>query len=409
MKGISDFTTKLLPPCLLKDYVDTMVECTRAPAALHTFAGLSVVGALFARKIRLLRGAEHPIDTTQNVVLVAPSGEGKGTSMGAAQGWLSQAAPQFRIVGGKATMEGILSRLDPEFARGLVLAPELGAMFGQQKFRASFDQEMTDLLDNSDVYRWNLKGNKDEIDSELRQVAVTFLAGTTKQWMSRCMVGTALEEGFASRVLWVLCVEDPRYKELGAVVPGWGELVERLRSMYAPYSRGAAPIGTVPASFREWMELHQKELPPDPWQRGWWNRKPSMLLQIALIFSIMEGEGRVIRELTEQSVWDAAALLDWNETGMNEILTSLGAGPGSQKIRKVLSKLASFSGGIVESEFNVKVWHLTEGIAGTKDMLRQLKDMGWAEPCPMKTVTASGKIAHKQGWKITKSGQEVLQ
>lgn len=406
--GTKEFGVDLLPPCLLYDYVDALTESTRAPAALHCFSAISAIGGLFGRKLRLLRGGEHPVDTTQSAVLVAPSGEGKGTAMGAASRWLTSTVPSYPIIGGKATMEGILANLDPEYARGLVLAPELGAMFGQQKFRASFDQEMTDALDNQDLYRWTLKSNKDKEEAELRNMSLTFLAGTTKQWMTRCMTGTALEEGFASRVLWVLCVEPPRDRDLPPSVPGWDSLCLRLRQIYDCYRVGKIELAKPPQAFKKWMTDHYDTLPPDPWQRGWWNRKPSMLLQLSLIFSILLYEGRTAPDIPNDAMWAADALLEWNEPGMTEILTSLGGGPGSQKLRKLLSRLAEYKEGVSDSEFNIRVWHITEGMKGTRDMLRQMEEMGWADSSPGKVTLPSGKISSKALWAVTKQGRETL-
>lgn len=378
------------------------------------FSMLSAFGALFARRVRILRGAEHPIDTTQNIILVAPSGEGKGTSINRAAGTLEKAAPGFEIVGGLATMQGILARLQPERARGLIIAEELGALFGKQNYQASLDLQMTDLLDNKDTFRWHTKGTTgDQHEGTFRSVGVTFLAGTTLPWMQRCMPGTALEEGFASRVLWVLCVEPPRFiPHLPRRVPGYKELVGRLRALHLKLGTKEILLSTeedpvVSRWWRTWNEKHEEDLPlGDPWTRGWWNRKPSVLLQLGLVLSIAYCE-KVGAEIKLQPVAlvGAEKILGWAEPGMLRLLSLLGSGEPYGLQRKLLSVLASMNGQGTVRELHRRVAHITGYKQVTENTLKELQSL----------EAITGGVVQNQkgkkcfGWSITEKGYDMLE
>jgi hypothetical protein len=403
----------MLPEGWLKDYVTCHDGYSRAPLALLCFSMLSVFGALFGRRVRVMRGAEHPIDTTQNVVLVAPSGEGKGTSINRAIRTVELAVPHFNIIGGLATMQGILSRLNPEKARGLIIAEELGALFGKQHFRANMDQEMTDLLDNKEVYRWHTAGTqKQDHGGTFNSVGMTFLAGTTLPWMQRCMPGTALEEGFASRVLWVMCVEPPRYvPHLPRMVPGYKEVVERLRKFYQRVPEGTllslevnSPVGEW---WSRWNETHMDALPQgDPWQRGWWNRKPSTLLQMGLVLSLAEIEknGGDL-ELRVTALDGARRILEWAEPGMIRLLGLLGTSEPYGLQRKVLGKLADIGGQATGLEIHRLVAHWSGYRLVTDNTLKELIEVEAIKKAVVKTMNGRRSF----GWKITDKGKILLQ
>ncbi len=384
------------------------------PPELHTFAVLSAFGGLFGRRVRIAMGSEHAIDTTQSVILVSPSGQGKGLAIRAATKAIGLANSGYKIVGGKATMEGILSRLDPLDGRALMVAPELGAMFGKQKFRANFDTEMTDLMDNGDEYLWQTAGNRnDRHEGVLRNVAVTLLSATVMKWLLRCMPGTALAEGFASRMLWVRVVREPKKVPFPRAIKEMPGLIKVLQDWYTKWILRREPwiidLEHDKDSSREylrWYDQHFEEMPQgNPWERGGWNRRRSLYLQVALVLSISEA---VVKDaeprLSVQCMKAADHLVRWCEPGTKRILGELGGSERQELKLKVLSKLSREPGGAAsEARIHKKVAYHTDTKDGTLAILNEMRESGWVIRGP---VDDKGTL--KKGWRVTAEGAEVL-
>ena len=405
----------MLPPGWLLEYVKAHEGYDTVPPALHTFAMMAAFGAMFGRQVRILMGSSHPIDTTQSVVLVAPSGEGKGIAMDRAVMTLKAAAPNFLVTGGKATMEGVLERFDPEDARGLIVAPELGAMFGKQQYRTNFDMEMTDFLDNKNEYQWHTKGTKHEAhEGNYRNVAATLLAGTTATWMRRAMPGTALEEGFASRVFWIRDITAPRWCPTPPpIVPGWAPLANQLQEFYLKIHRQPPTILALndesqPAT-KEWLRWYEKYFAAmpvgDPWQRGWWNRKKTFYLQLGLVLSVSKAAlcgGPIVLDV--ESMQGAQRVLEWAEPGIQKIFEEMGRLSPQHEIRmRMLSAIASGGGEIPDSEVHRKLSYHTGLKENTDKMLWELAEAGLIQ---QKMVSGPEGKRLVRGWGLTSKGKE---
>jgi hypothetical protein len=287
-------------------------------------------------------------------------------------------------------------------------------MFGKQHFRANFDQEMTDFLDNKDTYQWHTKASMEsEHGGEYRNVAATLLAGTTMDWMRRAMPGTALEEGFASRVLWVREVVEPRFLPLlPAGVPNWAPLCRELQAfwlerMKQPVAEFVLYDEKLPEvkEWLEWYKTHFNALPKgDPWRRGWWNRRPSMYLQLALIFSIAETMRGPRLALSVDAMRGAGRVLDWAEPGIQRIFDEMGRTNPLHELRvKVMSKLAQLGGAASETLLHRKVAYHTGSSENTHKTLTELQSAGMVRYI---MLTEDGKT--RAGWTLTDVGREMF-
>ena len=407
----------ILPPGWLLEYVKAHQGYDEVPASLHTFAMLSGFGTLFGRRVRILRGSGHPIDTTQSVVLVAPSGEGKGIAINRCSLMLESAAPNFLITGGKATMVGILKRFDPEEARGLIVAPELGGMFGKQQYNTNFDMEMTDFLDNNNTYRWETGGTALDVNKGIyRNVAAAILAGTTASWIRRAIPGTALEDGFFSRVFWVREVSEPIYNPTPPpVVPGWNPLVNQLHQFYQRIYNGPPIMLDIHdeakpevKAWLDWYNKHYSMMPKgDPWQRGWWKRKPSNFLQLSLILSLSKVAryGGAIG-LDVEAMQGAAKILEWGEPGIQKISEEMGRISPQHEIRtKVLSIIATNGYQMSDSEVHRRVAYHTGLKENTDKVMWELTESGLVNEQRIQNPDTKRYV---KGWVLTDKGKDIF-
>jgi len=318
----------LLPDCWIRDYATLLGQYDSVPPVLHVFAGMAAFGCLFGGWVNIGQGAAHVIDPLEHTILVAPSGSGKGIALSQASRLVSNISPGHGIIGGRLTMEGILSRLPDTNNRALILSEEMGATFGEKSFTKNFEIDFTDLMDNKDVTRWHTKGTKNEKNhGVLYGVKIAALTATTKSWIEDGVLGTALEKGFASRVIWVWCEELAELRKWVAPgVAGLEDLYERGRRLHEflkpkdlvaqalqlPLTNENCPGAR---EYSEWFDTHQSDKPTeDIWDSGWWARKRQHYLQIALILSLscianQKGEIRKV-ELIPDAMVAAGRLLD---------------------------------------------------------------------------------------------------
>lgn len=389
------FETDLLPPGWIRDYVEMHEGYDIVPPVLHAFAALVGFGNIFIRRVRILRGGMHAIDPAQSGVIVSPSGSGKTLAISRIERMVTAVATGHPTTGGKATMEGILSRLDPEFARGLITAPELGSMFGKQTFRTGFELELTDLLDNAREYKWHTKGAMDLPGKGVyNYVALSLLGATTKEDLVERFPGTALEKGFASRVLFIYSEDLPRYMPfLPPTVPGWDASEKKLKDFWHARIKPVSPrepitlalddpncpIGRV---WKAWADEHQLRKPiDDPWRAGWWNRQPVAYLQLALILSLSEAVQRgpdAPIELSMEAMAGANRLLLWAESGIQVVHELMGGMSERRKIKDyLLRKLMGYGGWYAEKAFPKVVSYRVDGGKRVIDILMdELQDEG---------------------------------
>ncbi len=408
------------PDCLIRDYAKVLGQYDSVPPVLHAFAGMAAFGCLFGGWVNIGQGAAHEIDPLEHMVLVAPSAVGKGGALSQAERLVSNISPGHGIIGGRLTMEGILSRLPDTNNRALILSEEMGATFGEKSFTKNFEIDFTDLMDNKDITRWHTKGTKNEKNhGVLYGVKITALTATTKSWIEQGVLGTALEKGFASRVLWVWYEEPAELRKWAApVVVGLESLYERGRRLHEflkPKDLIAKPLRlslideNCPGGreYSEWFDAHQKDRPTeDVWETGWWGRKKQHYLQIGLILSLacianQKSEIRKV-ELIPEAMVAAGRLLDWAQWGVDKVHTMMKISPDAKMAEWLLSKLHLRFGGMAPvSKFHQAVQGQTGRAKKTSEIMGEMVAFGYVKKGHVDSIGWC--------WVLTDQGKKFLE
>lgn len=189
----------------LHDYVE-YTRNTEPPTVFHFFAGAAAIGAALARNVFFDMGA-YQIFPNLCIVIVAPSGRCRKTSA------CNVAMGLYRSVGGhiladKVTPEALISAFqDRGSATGIIYAPELAVFLGRQKYNEGMVPLLTALFDCPK--EWSsatiMRG-----ESQLRNVALSFLVCSTMDWIQGAIPRDAFGGGFMSRLLFVVQNDTPR-------------------------------------------------------------------------------------------------------------------------------------------------------------------------------------------------------
>jgi hypothetical protein len=269
-------------------FLDLYLKYTRkqeSPAEFHLFTAMTIVGAALGRKCWINRGY-YKLYPNFFTILVAGSARcRKSTAIGIGVDLL-KAVPTTKVIKGKTTPERFIKEIEP-VASGplniLVHSSELSVFLTKQQYGEPMIHVLTDLYDCPPEWTYKTK-NKGE--NTLRDVFLAIIAGTTPDGVSKGIPASALEEGFASRVIFVFKADTDRRNAIPELTQEEQDLRQELCIMLSR-------IGEINTEFklsdeaRAWfIEWYNNMTPPaDKRMEGFFGRKHDHLLRFGMVFA----------------------------------------------------------------------------------------------------------------------------
>lgn len=319
------------------------------PISFLLYTGLSFLGACLGRKV-YVDADVHKVWPMLNLLLIAPSGVGKSTAVKMArENLLSKVLEGPQIIPGAATMEKLHADLRVN-SHALLIASELAAFFGKQKYLESLVPYTVELLDyNDDIERrFQTKGV-----ITVPFPSVTVVGASTLEWLQEQLPSSAVGGGFLARFLIV----EEQFKRQRRSRPGSGmtkQAKERLEKRREKVFEEFAELLEVPEGEIDFEDGWSGKDAYDIWST---NHKPlsgllspfaaraeASVLRLALLVALTCKR----RGLTRADVKAGIALykysedrllhvvVPYTETGKNmeRILNALLVGPLSEKAIK---------------------------------------------------------------------------
>lgn len=295
---------------------------SEAPKSFLLFGGLAMVGAAVGRKAWIGRDV-HRSFPMLNCLFLGPSGIGKSTAIKAAMTLHAMSGVAHAIIADATTPEMIHNRLVEE-GRAIILAEELAAFFGKQRYLEGMIPYVTLLLDYKDRLQ---RGLKSEGVKVVEAPEVTVLGGSTLEWLQDQLPDTAATGGFLPRFLIVK--EDHKGQKIAnpdaALSRAKRLQVESLRRSCAEVVSALSTQGdfgtvgfydySVADLYAEWY--HQRPAPPDA-LAPFAARAPEWVMRLALLMALCRGEGA----LRETDVETGIKLYEFTEAKLAEALTA---------------------------------------------------------------------------------------
>jgi Protein of unknown function (DUF3987) len=272
------------------DFLATYMDYTKkqeSPGEFHLFTAMTLVGAALGRKCYMNRGY-YKLYPNFFTILVAGSARcRKSTAINIGID-LIKAVPTLKVVKGKTTPERFIQEIEPVSGNGasinvLVHSSELSVFLSKQQYSEPLIHLLTDLYDCPNEWTYKTK-NKGE--NTLRDVFLAIIAATTPDGVSKGIPPSALEEGFASRVLFVYRADTDRRNAMPELTEEEVCQREYLRIMLTE-------IGQMEGEFkleqdaREWFIewYNNMEQPSDKRMQGFFGRKHDHLLRFGMVMA----------------------------------------------------------------------------------------------------------------------------
>lgn len=286
-----------------ESFLDEYLSYTRkqeSPEMFHLWCALSVLSVVMGRKCFIDRGYYRLYPNLFTLLVAGSARCRKSTAIAIATRLLNDIVAQGRlkVVSGKITPERFIEELvqipDPSAKPGevkfrtpdiLVVSSELSVMLTKQSYGEPLIHILTDLFDCPS--EWTYK-TKNKGDVTLSDVFITILGATTPTGVAHGIPATALQEGFASRVVFCFQGDTTRRNPFPKLNQQEIDLWLKLKDMLLARALLQGEF-TLTDDGREWfIEWYNKHMDSDPEDLrldGMHGRKHDHLLRVAMIMA----------------------------------------------------------------------------------------------------------------------------
>jgi len=276
-----------------------------SPAEFHLWVAMTIVAAALGRKCFINRGYYRLFPNLFTILVAGSARCRKSTSINIGMPLL-KGVPTTRVVSGKITPEKFIEEIAPVAGGSppniLVHSGELSVFLTKQQYGEPLIHILTDMYDCPKEWAYKTKNRGQVL---LNDLFLCIIAATTPDGIAKGIPASALEEGFASRVLFVYQADTPRRNAM----PSLSDEEDRLGQALA---EELAEIGKLEGEFtldkeaRAWfIDWYETKLvaPADKRLEGFYGRKHDHLLRIGMILA-----GSAHSLVIEQAQLEAALL-----------------------------------------------------------------------------------------------------
>ncbi len=387
---------KIVPPGRkLKNWLMSYGEYTadnEAPESFHLWVGLSTIAGA-SRRNCFLQMQHFDVLTNMFIILVAPAGTSRKTTALKIGRNLLKEVPGIHFTTKASSPAALIQQfaaLPEKDQQSLTcISYELGTFFSQNA------AEMVDIA--TDLWDGNPDWDKQTIARGVEKITFpwfNFQSATTPQWLGDYLTATAVEGGFVARSLFIY--EDSR--KLSNPIPRPRPELKILRKELI---NDLVQISTLAGEFKfspdaeqlytDWY-LDAKRFPQftDPRVSGYYERKHSHLLKVAMALALSERDELIIEQ---QDIETGLQLLSAIEPGYHRSFSAVGKNIHATDTERILQQIASTGsagmewGQIVRKNYSSVP---SDKLAGLMDQLVDMKVV--ARKGMTYTATQGGKI-----------------
>lgn len=362
-------------------WIDTYLEYTHnqeSPTAFHEWTALSVVGAALGRNVWIPR-IKYTIFPNLFVILVAGSGAcRKSVSTNIGIKLLRSIKNPPMVFAQKITTEALIQALDGAKAHGasagLIYASELSVFMGSDAVRSGIIPTLTDLYDSPVEWVYHTRGRGKEV---LRNVTISVLAASTKDWLRSSIPADAVGGGFTSRIVFVCQNKPSRLLLFPENNPNEALMRENLiHDLNEIRTKVKGPLEFTPdakAISIEWYEREAVKI-RDAKLDGYFARKHDTMFKIAAILSTAESSNKMIERI---HIKRALQLMEENEAHLSEIIAGVVANAVGGETERILNMVKKYKK-ISHSDLLRQCWRYANA-ADISMMIRTLIESGEVE------------------------------
>lgn len=286
---------------------------TEVPEAFNRWAGIGLLAACVQDRIYVEKHAGSKLVPNLYILLLGPSGLGKGQSIGHAVRLAEPYETQLNVFWGRLSGPALADHIGKQeiagdsqqgkatpppdvtvnIGRVWLVAEELALSIGSGARAYDFVTFMTGLYSGSPVPFQDRTRSHGLI--KIQSPAINWLAGSTRDWLMRSVSRDAVEGGFFARMLTIEAeydfdkrIPEPEYPA------NMDELVDELRQRIELILRirGPVRIGLSTAArdvCNQWYNERPK--PEDMSMAPSWRRQQDMVYKLAMLFALSDWTG----------------------------------------------------------------------------------------------------------------------
>ena len=334
---------RLCPNGFFDEYL-RYTQFQRSPEDFHLWVAVNLVSTALGRRCYIDQGYFKVYPNTY-VVLVAESANlSKSTCINIGIKLLQEACPNLEFFSQKGTAESLIHHLSLSFeefdvAECNLTIPEFATFFGNSKMDPALMHLITDYYDSPDNRSYTTIARGKEI---VNNICLNVMAGTTIEWMRSCIPTAELGGGFIARLLMVHRSSTPRDIAFPGMMMGNPEVEEAkrrclndLQSIYKLQGEFTY-TNKGKGAFLEWFSEYKDKQHGTPIMRGYYGRKDTSLLKLAMVSSASKTNSMII---DEKDILYGLTMLAANEESMIKVSEGLGQTEVGRRLDLVYRKI----------------------------------------------------------------------
>lgn len=329
---------------------------SKIPREYHQWAALALLAALVQDRVWLEKFKDSRLAPNLYVLLIGPSGSGKGVAIDRALKLLPD-LPHLGYFRGKVTAPRLVDymgrkhkgpdgRTHPPSPKCFLVTPEVSLSLGAGNLADELVKMLTEMFTGGD-YTFQ-HGTRISGDVLVHGPCPNWLGGSIPEWFLTALTPEAIRGGALAR----MCLIAPRegYDELGIATPiyppDYDETMTHLRAraLSLAFMSGKFEM-TGPAAEMERRWNLSRQPPTDEDMKPAWRREPVLLLKLAMLLSLAEGGDLVI---AKRHIREALPLLRDAHRPMAELVQQASA-VRDTRLFKMVSSAIKVSGRINRS------------------------------------------------------------
>jgi hypothetical protein len=323
-----------------KDFLETYLHAagrTQVPRVYHIWSCLSLLAAALANRVWYEKFRGKQLKPNLYVMLIGPSGLGKGEAIDFAMEFVSAEHHKRSInpYRGKVTGAAFADALakprkdengdvnfDPDETPVVYLfTPELSMSLGEGKIADDFVKRMTELYTGGNYEYTEATRTHGEIT--FRVPTINWLAGSTREWLHESVSRSAIKSGFFGRAVPIVVptydlvnrITDPGYPNDRDSAVAW--LHKRIRAI--TQLEGRCVLTNQAKEVRDaWYQ--NRPAPIDDDLLPSWVREDDLALKIGMLLSVSSGRDDLV--ITSRMFQQAITLAQQAHSAVPELISS---------------------------------------------------------------------------------------
>ncbi len=273
-----------------------MAGYTEVPTEFYLWSAMSLVAACLQNRVFYRHMAYKVIQPNLYVILVGPSGDGKGHAIALASGVAGKAqigdhGMDLRLYSGRLTAASLYDHLSCEPADGeapyskplWLLSDELSESIRIGEMAREFLKTMTALWEKHETIRYeSTRGGGERI---IYDPCLNWLAGSTMTWLKEVIDFSDVDSGFFARTITIQAsrslqpIYRPDTSQYAQLLP---IVTEKLQTIWS-YQGEMTITPEAQALEQQWYEVTTREPPKKPFLYPSWKRRLDIMHKFAMI------------------------------------------------------------------------------------------------------------------------------